>query len=205
MPVPSVPTGLSGVTTIGLNAVTWNLVGGAMSYNIYVGGVLYHSNVSHPYDDVCNTALIFSYTVTAVNGSGESAQSTPWVSTIAQPQTPGAFTGITTFQDNYTTWSAVTADHYNIYANGGIIANDITDLFYDFSGVNTAYAYTYTVTAVINNVESIPRGMGFLNSLGARSKCCGRSSISPGWGDVRGISYTKRFSGSIHSGGTVEY
>ena len=156
MPVPSAPTGLSGITTIGQNALTWNLVGGAINYNIYVGGVLHHSGVSRPYGDVCNTALIFSYTVTAVNGSGESAQSAPWVSTIAQPQTPGNFTGVTSFQDNYTTWDAVTADHYNIYANGGIIANDITDLFYDFSGVNTAYAYTYTLTAVINNVESIP-------------------------------------------------
>jgi len=79
--IPSAPTGLTGISTFQQNSLTWVAVGSATSYSIYVNGVYLDTAPSNSYNHIgVNTFYTYTYTVTAVNVDGESAQSIPWIS-----------------------------------------------------------------------------------------------------------------------------
>lgn len=137
--LPGTPTGVFAVEADSQVTVSWNLVSGATSYNIYwniAGGVTTFdnkiANVTSPYlHSALTNGTTYSYIVTAVNSVGEGSPSeevsaTPKTSATipGSPQNIKAIPGDTQVT---VSWNAVGgATSYNIYWNtiGGVTTSD---------------------------------------------------------------------------------
>lgn len=119
--LPSVPTGLAATPGDTQVALTWNAVSGATSYKLYRGGSLINSPTATNYT---NTGLTndttYSYTVSAVNGAGESAQSSAVNATpVAAAQTGKVNdASLILYQDNPVTKQTVEAADDVYFQNG---------------------------------------------------------------------------------------
>lgn len=127
--------------------VTWTPSAGATSYDIYRNGTLYASDITGT--SFLNTYMItggtsYSYSVTAKNAIGQTANSNGTVTTTSLLCPPASFTVTVTPTCSGTTsamnltWTAATgASSYDIYRNGNLYASNIT---------GTSFLNTYLIT-----------------------------------------------------------
>jgi chitodextrinase len=160
--VPAAPTGLAiSGTTASSVSLTWSPNSGVTGYNVYRNNNKVGSNSSNSYTDSgLHASTTYIYTVTAVNASGESAQSSPASATTrdAGGGVPAAPTGLTVSRTNTTsvslTWSASSdATGYNVYRNGNQVGSSGSTSYSD-SGLSAGTTYIYAVTAVNSSGES---------------------------------------------------
>jgi chitinase len=160
--VPAAPTGLSvSGTTSSSVSLSWSASSGATGYNVYRGGTKVGSTSSTSYTDSGLSASTgYSYTVTATNSAGESAQSSSVNATTGSnnPTVPPAPTGLsvtgTTSSSVSLSWSASSgATGYNVY-RGGTKVGSTSSTSYTDSGLTASTAYSYAVTATNSAGES---------------------------------------------------
>lgn len=169
--VPSAPTGLSGSTTLDSASLTWIPVSGATSYNVYRDGVeIAHGGQSASYTDSGLTQdTSYSYTVTAVDSVGESAQSTALVLKTGSVNQPvGGLVlqgGKTRMQVQYTG----NEGPFTITAtpSGGSTPLTVTtaDDAYVLSGLSANTDYTVSVTDAKGNTVSGTQNTGNVSKV----------------------------------------
>jgi alpha-tubulin suppressor-like RCC1 family protein len=177
---PAAPTGVSAAAGDKRITVSWPVVSGAASYNIYmstVTGVTKGSftsststtTISHVQTGLTNGTAYF-FVVTAVNNIGESAESNQ---VSASPKPPPAVpTGVSTVagdKEVRVNWSPVSdTTSYNVYmataagvtkANyaslaGGMIHTGIATSTYLHTGLTNDTTYFFIVTALNSSGES---------------------------------------------------
>ncbi|OPH61731.1 hypothetical protein BC351_00375 [Paenibacillus ferrarius] len=155
--IPLVPTGLTATAGNGQVTLNWTAVSGATSYNVYRGG----TKVSNPATNtITDNGLIngtaYSYTVSAVNSAGESAQSSAINSTplLAIPATPTGLTVVSGDAKNVVTWNVSSgATSYKLYRDGTSIGAPSTNGLTD-TGLTNGTSYAYKVSAVNGAGES---------------------------------------------------
>jgi cellulose 1,4-beta-cellobiosidase len=162
--MPAAPTGVTAAPVSGAIKInlSWTAVTGATSYNVQrsttTGGP--YTSIGTPttasFSDTTGAgATTYYYVVSAVNGSGSSANSTQ-VSALTVPAAP---TGLTNTHTGHSTltpaWNAVTgATSYTVErstTSGGpytVIATGVTSTSYADSGLSQSTTYYYVVVAV---------------------------------------------------------
>ena len=146
---PSAPTNLTSPSPTTAPVLTWDAVSGATSYNIYRNGVNIGTTTNTTYTDNSLTSDgTYSYTVTAVNTSGESSQSSP-VSVIYDTTPPvvtitGVINGETYAANNTPTPVCTTTDSLSGVA---------TDAYLTIS--NSGNAYTATCSGAEDNAGNV--------------------------------------------------
>jgi xyloglucan-specific exo-beta-1,4-glucanase len=171
-PPPATPAGLT--VTPGNNQVTitWGVVAGATSYNVYrsttagqQGSRIATSSTATYVDSTAVNGTTYLYQVTAVNTGGEGSPSTQssGVTPTAPIAIPAAPTGVSaTFSLSQVTvtWTAVAgATSYNVYRSttqgtqGASIGTSVTASFVD-TAVANGTTYYYQVTATNSAGES---------------------------------------------------
>jgi fibronectin type 3 domain-containing protein len=174
---PGVPSGLIASRGDRQVSLTWNAVSGAASYNVkrstIAGGP--YSTISGPSGTLTTTSYIdtgltngttYYYVVSAVNGGGESANSTQ-VSGTPQPAIPAAPTGLAATPGNNQvalSWTAPAgAASYNVkrsttsgsgYATISGPAGTLTTTSFIDPGAVNGTTYYYVVTAQNGGGES---------------------------------------------------
>ena len=165
---PSAPTGLAATAGNAQVSLTWNAAATATSYNVKrsttSGGS--YTTISSPgttsYTDTSVTnGTTYYYVVSAVNGYGESGNSSQASATpVAPPPVPTGLTATAGNQQVALGWSASTgATSYNVKrstTNGGPytqLANPATTNYTD-SGLTNGTTYYYVVSALNGSVES---------------------------------------------------
>lgn len=157
-PAPGAPTGLSGVAGDQTVTLTWNVVAGATSYNVYRNGTLLKTGLAgNTYTDSGLTnGTAYTYEVTVIKTGVESARSaavqvTPFVITPAAP------TGLAATAGNAQvalSWSpTANAQSYKVY-RGATLVTSVTTTSYVDTGVTNGTAYTYTIVAVNGSASS---------------------------------------------------
>ncbi len=148
------PTNLR--ATAGDNSVSlsWNAVSGATRYNIYRDDVLLDVSSTPTYvDTAVDIGVTYSYEITGISGTTESAHSLP-INGYARIAAP---TGLVASPGNLSvdlSWDAdPAADSYQVFRNGSLIA-DVVDPTYLDSNVSNGTMYSYTVRTVIGTVTS---------------------------------------------------
>ena len=151
------PTSLS-CTSLTTNSasITWQSVSGATSYKVYVNSSLVGSTSNLTYTD---SSLIpstqYSFTVTAVESSFASAQSSPLVVTTPALTAPTNLTctdlEISTASIAWTSVSGATS--YNVYVNGSL-SGSTSNLNYTDSTLNPNTQYSFAVAAVASTCTS---------------------------------------------------
>jgi beta-galactosidase len=169
LPAPAAPTGVAAVGGNALVTVTWNIVPGATTYNLWrattsggpytliagnIGGV----NLGYADNNVTNLTTYY-YVVTA-NGNGTSVNSSE------VSATPTAIvTGLTATATNgqiVLSWNGSPDADYNVkrsFVTGGpytTIAASIANTNYTDSSVATCLTYFYVVTVTNAGNESLP-------------------------------------------------
>ncbi len=162
--IPAAPSGVTAVAGDGQVIISWNTVGGATSYNLYMAsqtGVT-KSNYSTLTDGMKQIAVTTPYThigltndktyyfvVTAVNSSGESAESTQVFATpsVTPPSAPAGVTATAANGRVTLTWNSVTgATSYNLYmaSQSGVTKTNYASLTdgAKLTGVTSPYAKT---------------------------------------------------------------
>ena len=159
--VPAVPTGLavSGTTESSVS-LTWKPNTQASSYNIYRdGNIVGTTNAASYRDGGLSANTTYSYTVSALNSSGESAQSMAVSATTLGasgiPAVPNGLTVSGTTTSSVTlTWNAsARALAYNVYRNGNKVGSSSSTSYND-SGLSGGTNYIFAVTAVNSSGES---------------------------------------------------
>lgn len=163
-----VPT-LEGVKPTGLVAelngrsaiLTWDVVEGATSYNVYLDGNKISTDMitTQPYTvDGLSAETEYCFTVTANNLISESSHSEEaCVTTGAKelPEVPNLLSISVNTTTITLTWEASAgATSYNVYRDGVQIQTGITELTYSDSGLTEEMRYCYSVTAVNSDGES---------------------------------------------------
>lgn len=157
MSAPGAPTGLVAVAGDATVSLSWNLVANATSYQILRNGTLVGTSATTSYvDSTALNGVTYSYTVKAVNAGGASAASaaalaTPQAVVIAAPSGLVATAGDAQVA---LTWTAVTgASGYQVFRNGVLIANPVTNSYVD-TGVTNGTTYSYTLKTVVGAATS---------------------------------------------------
>ena len=166
LPLPA-PIISNVVTNLGDVALTWSPIVTATNYNVKRSNVsgggysLIGSTTNTTYTDANVTdGKTYYYVVSAVNGSGESANSTEVGATPLFPPAPVFLTVTTNFTQIGLTWSVVPgAIGYNLYnsqTSGGTytIVASVSGTTYIDSNVVNGTTYYYVVTAVNPGGES---------------------------------------------------
>ena len=160
--VPPVPSGLSvSGTTSSSVSLAWNASTGATGYTVYRGGAKIASVTGTSYTNTgLSPSTSYSYTVTATNSAGESAQSGAVTGTTAAggtqvPPTPsGLSVSGTTSSSVSLAWNASSgATGYTVYRGGAKIAS-VTGTSYTNTGLSASTTYSYTVSATNSAGES---------------------------------------------------
>ena len=158
---PAVPTGLavSGTSESSVS-LTWKPITQASSYNIYRDGNNVGSSYAASYTDgALSASTTYSYTVSALNSSGESAQSmavsATTLGTSEIPTVPNGLTvsGTTTSSVSLTWNASARAVAYNVYRNGNKVGSSSSTSYND-SGLSGGTNYIFAVTAVNSSGES---------------------------------------------------
>jgi len=169
LPPPAAPTGVAAAGGNGQVRVTWDVVPGAATYNLWrasssggpyapVAGNIGSVNLGYADNTVTNLTTYY-YVVTA-NGNGTS------VNSAEVSATPAAYvTGLTAVGASgqiMLNWNALAGASYNVKRStvtGGpytVIASAITSTNYSDSNVETCQTYFYVVTATNAGNESLP-------------------------------------------------
>ena len=158
MPPPDAPTGLQADNGNGQVILSWQSVPDADSYNIYRDGVLIDSTTSTSYTDtnVIN-GQTYTYTITAVNNDGESPPSAPITGEpFANVPASPSVTVTNGNQEVALQWQPVpNATSYNVYRDG-ILIDSTTSTSFTQTDLTNGQTYTYTITAVNADGESLP-------------------------------------------------
>ena len=161
--VPAAPTGLaaSGATESSVS-LSWNPNAQASSYNIYRdGNSVGMANAASYIDGGLSASTTYSYTVSALNSSGESAQSMAVSATTLAagsggiPAAPNGLTvsGRTTSSVSLTWNASAQAAAYNVYRDGTKVGSSSSTSYID-SGLSGGATYIYAVTAMKSSGES---------------------------------------------------
>jgi len=189
---PAVPTGLSasGATTSSLN-LSWSAVSTpancTVSYSVYRGGVQVASGLSGTSTTISGLSsnTSYSFSVTAVDAAGSSAQSsavsasTLLVTTCsAAPAVPTglATSGITSSSVNLS-WSAVSSPAncsvtYSVFRGGSQVASGLTGTSTSVTGLSAGTAYSFTVAAVDAAGSSAQSGSASATTTGGTTSSC---------------------------------
>ncbi len=181
-PVPTVPAAPTGVSAVGGTkqaTISWPVVSGATSYNLYwsktagvttATGTKIAGATSPAVQTGLSDSTTYYYIVTAVNSVGESAASvqvaTTTLTTVPTPTAPAAPTGVSaTGGTNQATisWSPVSgATSYNLYRSttSGVTTSTGSKIAavtspYVNTGLSAGTTYYYIVTAVNSVGESV--------------------------------------------------
>ena len=167
-PAPPAPTGLTATPGNTLVVLNWNAASGATSYNVKrstTSGGPYTTVASPTSTGYTNTGLVngktYYYVVSAVNGGGQSANSSQVsVAPVAPPPVPGGLHATAGNAQVALTWNASSgATSYNVKSattSGGpytTIANSTSTSYTDTSSVNGT-TYYYVVSALKGISES---------------------------------------------------
>lgn len=161
----SAPTGLAAAVADGQVSLSWNVVTGASSYNVYRGGQRVNVGpvTAFTYTDAAAIkGASYAYTITAVNGVGESVQSAPVsVVVLSPPNVPINLTATVGILRVTLDWDAPAASatasapaSYNVYRGGSLLVSGLANTAYTDLAVSTNVTYPYTVTCVSSVGES---------------------------------------------------
>ena len=162
---PAAPTNLKAeaVTDATIN-LTWDAVEGADVYYVYQG-IIKLVTVAEPTHLVTGlqAGKEYCFTVTAVNDGGESAKSEQACATTLveegyeKPAAPQHLTVVALVPGELTLmWDAVEgAEEYNVYGEEGLIGT-LKQTSVDIKDLEANTQYCFTVTAIIEGVESEP-------------------------------------------------
>jgi fibronectin type 3 domain-containing protein len=155
--VAGAPTGLSGVAGDKIATLTWTAVPSATSYRLYRDGVLVASPTGNTFTDSNLTnGLTYSYTVSAIVASAESAKSAP-VTVTPFVLTPAAPAGLTATGGNKQvslSWTAsANATGYQVYRGATLVATQAGTTYLD-TGLTNGTSYSYTVVATNGSASS---------------------------------------------------
>ena len=229
--VPAAPTGVSVAPGNDQATITWTAVQGAASYNIYYSsssfgdsnktngsGIVTVTGVTTPYTQTGLTnGNTYYFDVTAVNAAGESLNNTVTSgTTLTTPSGVSAAPGDGTVT---VSWQPVTnATSYNLYWStpgmpGVTKVPGVTSPFSQPGTNGTAYAFT--LTAVVNGVESAPSTQVSAKPVGAQppaaptgvAAAAGDGQVTISWQSVTGETsynlYWSTASGVTPANGTV--
>ena len=210
--IPSPPTGVT-VSAVGTTTATlsWGLSTGATSYKIYQNGTPSGTPVAAPTLTASLSSLLasatYTYTVSAINASGESAQSVAVTfTTVGGVPNLSSVTSVTG-SGGTLTWTAVTAaSSYSVYANGAYVGTQVSGLTYTDSGEAVG---TYVAYAVVANNASGSSGasnaISVVTTPGTPSASATNStSISLAWtGQSSGMSWAVYNSAAVISSGVT--
>jgi len=172
--VPAAPAGLSATAGNAQVTLTWTVVGGARSYNVYrstnassQGSKIGSSSTTQYVDTAVSNGSTYYYAVTADNAAGEgpasaqSASATPAVP-LAVPAAPTALNALAGDALVTLSWTAApTATAYKVYRStilgtqGSLVGTSATTGYSDASAINGA-TYYYVVTSANAAGESAP-------------------------------------------------
>jgi chitodextrinase len=180
---PGTPTGLSVTgTTSSSVSLQWSAVSGATSYTVRRDGA---NPVSVGSTSTTLTGLAasttYSFTVSAVNSAGESAQSAPVSATTAgSTQPPPAPTGLTvtgtTCSSVSLQWNPVSgATSYRVY-RGTTLAATVGTASATVSGLAASTSFSFSVSAVNSAGESAKSG-----AVSASTPACPPPGSSRSW------------------------
>ena len=168
---PSAPIGVSasldsGTTNI---VVTWTGISGAGGYNIYMAkqpgvtktnyaslGGQKRFSVASPYTELTATAGTYYLVVTALNDSGESAESAQVQVTVPDTQAPAVPTGVTATAIDWSqinvTWNASSDNvgiyYYQIYRGGAVFGTIFApQVGFTDTGLSASTQYSYSIAA----------------------------------------------------------
>jgi poly(hydroxyalkanoate) depolymerase family esterase len=180
---PPAPAGLTvTATTDTMVSLSWSAVSGASSYNVYRSGTKVNTSAisTTSYTDTgLSSGTTYSYTVSAVNGSGnEGPQSSSLnATTTGTPAGPQAPTGLAVSGTTDTTvslnWSAVSGvSSYNVYRNGTKVnTSAITTTSYTDSGLAASTTYSYTIASVNSSGTVGPQSAAVNVTTAATPQC----------------------------------
>jgi fibronectin type 3 domain-containing protein len=146
--VPSRPTGISASAADAEVTVTWTVVDGATSYNVYrvYGSIGFRIGTSKTasYTYTVTSKGTYEYEVSAVSASGfESARSDRTEVAVTPPSTPTGVSTSVADAEVTVSWNAVTgASSYNVYRSGSQTETSTK------VGASTTASYTDTVAGV---------------------------------------------------------
>ena len=230
-----VPTGVRAFNRSNRVDVQWNPVAGATSYNVYrsttaggEGTVPYATGVTSGnsygpyYQDYGVTAnTTYYYTVTAVNGGAESAQSGEVSATVgAAVLPPPTLTASAAAAQVNLTWNAVSgATSYDLYRSTDnstwrVLATGVTATTYADSAVTAGVTYYYYVESTqaagnsggSNTVSATPGASALPAPTAVRAGQNGGSSNYVAWNPVLGATSYNVYRGASAGGeGTVPY
>lgn len=161
-PPPQV-TGISGSAGNGSATLSWSAAANATSYDVYQDGTKVATGITSTNYTVTGLAnwTSYSFTVSAVNSTGEGPQS---ASVEVTPSSPivGPPTNVSSYNITSTSatlsWNAVTgAKTYTVYNDytGVAIASGLTGTTYDWTGLTSSTNYLVSISAT--NVTEGPR------------------------------------------------
>ena len=165
---PAAPTGL--VATGGVEAVTvsWDVVAG-LEYSVERAtssggpyGVVASGITASPYVDSPLDPGTYYYRLLAHDPSaGVSSDPSSEVSAQAVPPVPTGLTATAGVEQVDLAWGGVSGATYDVYrsVDGGafsLLVSGLTDTTHVDTGLTAGLVYAYTVTAVVNGVESEP-------------------------------------------------
>ena len=162
---PAAPTGVTAaMESLNSIRVTWNLVSGASSYDVYYAiGSSSDNNfaanvISPPYiHTILQQNITYRYYIMAKNSAGDSALSSAASARISN-EIPKSPTGVTASTVSSTsirvTWNPVTgAAEYDVYYAVGsssaakVLVGTVTDSLYDHKGLQMNTTYYYFIKA----------------------------------------------------------
>ncbi len=169
--VPPIPTGFAATAPLDSQvALTWAASSGATSYNIYRGSapggeaLLQAGVLGTTFEDSgLGDGQTFYYMVTAVNGSGESGQSSE-VSATTMASSPGNLNAVAGDSQVVLTWNcSPTATGYRLYRDtlggpGGATNFLVTGTNFTDTGLVNGTSYFYQIGTVNSSGENFNTG-----------------------------------------------
>jgi fibronectin type 3 domain-containing protein len=206
---PAAPTGLTAMAASSSQInLSWAASSGATSYNVKratVSGGPYTTvatgvTATNYSDTGLATSTTYYYVVSAVNGSGESANSTQ-ASATTLPLPPAAPTGLTATAASSSqinlSWTASTgATSYNVKratVNGGpytTVATGVTGTTYNNTGLSSGTTYYYVMSAVNGGGEGANSTQGSATTLASvptgLTATAGNAQVTLNWAATTG-------------------